>query len=164
MQKILKEEAERAGWGIIGELVFVLLPFVIMAIVYLTKGTLPDILQEAEWSLASTILSGQIIVKTVRGAVSLSGEAARLVGKGVRSYVILRTVTLWIAALVLSSVVLTLVLESDPVPVLLQVAQPVLFLLVVYGFYHTGGCGDLVDRLARRLDTVEKVQEESGVS
>lgn len=56
--------------AIIAELCFIFLPFVVIIIVDFTKGDSARLIQTSDWSLASTLLFGQTIVKLIMGVAA----------------------------------------------------------------------------------------------
>tara|TARA_R110002072_G_C7629516_1_gene506795 strand:+ start:75 stop:566 length:492 start_codon:yes stop_codon:yes gene_type:complete len=60
-------EYDKETPAIIGELAFIFLPFIVILIINLNKGNFANLLQTADWSLASAILFGQTIVKIIMG-------------------------------------------------------------------------------------------------
>ena len=52
------------------EYLFVLLPFIVIGIIRIYTATFSDLIKAADWSFASSILLGQVIVKLVAGAIA----------------------------------------------------------------------------------------------
>jgi len=85
---------------ILSELLFVLLPLLVLALVYIFTGRgVMEMLDDAEWSFAAAVLMGQAIVKYVSRAVykqSITHDVA----------------SLWVAALIVVATVPTLTILS----------------------------------------------------
>ena len=127
--------------GVTAELLFVLLPFVVLAIVvtYRVQGV-QHLLAAADWSLGAAVLAGQSIVKLVAG-VAASGRPR----PWERTALIVTALIVFL--LVPSLVCLALMQIADHPPFWLVVLQLLLFILCAIAFLMFGAVGQsLVDR------------------
>lgn len=121
--------------GVIAELLFVLLPLVVVGIVllvYRNEG-LAALLVSPEWSFLAAILMGQSIVKFVTGMLGNRDLVPERIAATVAAVIVL--------GLVPSLTVLALILaEKKPGPLLVD-AQIGLFALSLLAFVFLGGVG-----------------------
>ena len=61
----------------LAELFFVLLPFIVLAIVFVYENSLSEIIYISEWSFAASILLGQALIKFVIRMMEISGKRRR---------------------------------------------------------------------------------------
>ena len=66
---------------IIGELSFILLPFLVMTLIYIYKNNLNHLLKEPEWSLTASVLFGQSIIKLIHTIIKAGKD-----GKAIKHY------------------------------------------------------------------------------
>jgi hypothetical protein len=104
------------------ELLFVVLPFMVIAITLGHLGRLETILSLPEWSIVSAVIVGQTIVKVVSAALGNDVKPRS-------ERVVLVLSVLFVFLLVPTLVVLSIVLTSEKVSPSLAIAQAVLFLL-----------------------------------
>ena len=127
MEKSKKETQSNAF--ALSELCFILLPFVVIIITFGFKENLVDILKVPEWSLASSVMFGQSIIKVIHG-----------IGKNYENKIIFpyragALVSLIILfGLVPSLTVLSLIFTFDFVPIWLIMLQFLLFILAILLF------------------------------
>lgn len=131
----------RARAGMLAEVLFILLPFIVMSIVFSTQGKILSLFSEAEWSFAASVLAGQAVVR-----LSAIAASRKLSGG---SYLSLILAAIIVLILVPSVLVLGLVLAANPVPAGLIVAQLILFSLALVAFFTLGLVGDLIREGAR---------------
>lgn len=131
-QRVLRD----APAGVRAELLFVLLPLLVLVIAYAAKG--PDFLSRlvraADWSFAGSVLFGQSIVKFVSGVAASPRKRpwARV------AWVVSLVMVVFLAP---SLVVLALMLVLDQPPTWLIVLQFVLFLCGVASHLLLGVAG-----------------------
>lgn len=107
--------------GATSELLFVILPFIVIAITLAHRGELSSIFSIPEWSIVSAVIVGQSVVKivsTVLGHQNVNREP-----------IILWVALLLVCVLVPVLVVLSIVLTSNSVSRALSVVQAVLFVV-----------------------------------
>lgn len=126
--------------GVTAELLFVLLPFVVLAIVVAYRETgLPHLLAAPDWSLGAAVLAGQSIVKLVAG-VTASGRRR----PWERTALIVTVLIVFL--LVPSLVCLALMQIADHPPFWLVILQLLLFVFCAIAFLMFGTVGQsLVD-------------------
>ena len=128
-----KEATSRTIASLASELMFVVLPFLVLALVALHRNTgIWAFLAAPEWSFAASVLFGQTVVKLVAGVAEADGEPiAENLGFTVALLIVL--------GLVPAMVLLTMVLLVEQVPIWLGVSQVGLFLLSSVAFMAVGG-------------------------
>jgi hypothetical protein len=120
-------------YGVLSELLFVLLPLLVLTIVFLYKGkTVGALLATPEWSLGSAILFGQTLVKFVSGAAQSRWAWERV------ALVVSLIIVLGLAP---SLTVLALILSAESVPVALVVTQLAFFVGGVVVFLLVASTG-----------------------
>lgn len=153
----LKLRLRNAKFAICGELLFILLPLVVISIVELSKGdTVWAVLGSPEWSFGAAVLFGQSIMKLVAGFSHTKPKTWEKPAFVVSAITVL--------FLVPSLVVLALILAIDPVPFGLTLAQVIMFVLGVLVFYYFGSSVRLNATLKMSSRTKpEKAQNELSV-
>ena len=123
--------------ALVGELLFVLLPLLVLGLVfaYKSKGAVA-LFSSAEWAFASALLFGQCIVKFVSGVAE-----ARV---GIPERVGLVVACLIVFGLVPSMVVLALILVSERPDTWLVLAQIALFVVAAGAFLFFAGSAQTV--------------------
>src|SRR5947207_3088932 len=108
-------------YGAVAEILFVVLPLLVIAIVFVSRAHAGSIWLSVEWSFAASVLLGQAVVKLIRALVERGGFHGERVG--------LIAAVILVLGLVPSLVVLSLILlrEPDPPSELLANAQLWLF-------------------------------------
>ncbi len=105
----------------IAELLFVLLPFLVIAIVLGHRGEIRTVFYIPEWSLAAAVVIGQSVVRFTSTTVGAEKAYADMVGLIIACMIVL--------VLVPCLVVLTFVLTSDKVSFGLAAAQVAFFVI-----------------------------------
>jgi hypothetical protein len=119
--------------GVLSELLFILLPLLVLTIVLLYKGkTVGALLATPEWSFGAALLFGQTLVKFVSGAAQ-----SRWVWERV-ALVVSMIIVLGLAP---SLTVLALILSSEPAPIALVITQLALFVVGVGVFLWVASAG-----------------------
>ena len=123
--------------GLIAEILFVFLPLLVLAIVFVVRGTtLLALFSSPEWSFATAILFGQAIVKLVAGVTHKGASVWQPVAFIVTAMIVL--------GLVPSLVILALILTATNLSIPLVAIQMVLFVLAIIVFFAFGGYGLLL--------------------
>jgi hypothetical protein len=113
------------------EILFIILPLVVLGIVFSFKGRVLVLLHTPEWSLISAILFGQTMIKVIIAALTVKDmEWQRIV---------FAVALVLVVGLVPSLLVLTLVITSDPPSRSLVATQITLFVLSIIVFFGLGG-------------------------
>lgn len=134
--------------ALIAEIIFTLLPLIILFIIFSYVRQPLQIFHMTEWAFAAAILSGQIIVKFITGLIK-SGKPFRL---GVIASIIAIIIVFLLAP---SLVILTLITVS-PEPVWwLSISQIALFILAVIVFFLLGKTSELATTAYFDDDMVE---------
>jgi hypothetical protein len=116
------------------ELLFTLLPIIILLIVRSYENNLSAIFYNTEWSIISLILFGQTIVKFSSG-ISNSNEKVRW------QLVALVISLIIIFGLIPSSIILVINLLSETLSFSMYIAQIILFLISCITFFIVGAIG-----------------------
>lgn len=121
---------------LMAEVLFMILPFVVTGIVFSYQGVLLKLIYLPEWSLASSVLMGQALVKYISAILS-SQNRTELPWQRVA----LNLSFLIVLGLVPSLLILSLVLIAEPYSYSnrLAVSQIVLFIFGLISFFIFGG-------------------------
>jgi hypothetical protein len=123
-----------ATYAIFGDLLFIVLPLVVISIVDVSVGkSLFALIQTPELSFGSAVLFGQTIIKVVSGFAHSKPSGAE--------QPVFVVAMIIVFGLVPSLVVLALLLSINPVPYGLQIAQAAIFVLGVLVFFIFGVTG-----------------------
>ncbi|WP_106590285.1 hypothetical protein [Marinobacterium halophilum] len=124
-------KSNQDAWSILlSEYLFIFLPFLVIGIIKIYKSDFSTFFQAADWSFASSILFGQVIVKLVSGSVIHKNA------KWQRVVVLLSLIL--VVGLVPSLVVLALILIDGGVSEFLVDMQLILFGLASIAFFFVG--------------------------
>ena len=124
-----KKEKQVYGY-LIGELSFILLPFLVMTLIYTDKNNLDRIFEEPSWSLTAAVLFGQSIIKMIHIVVKASMNGISIKHYNVGAFISL----LILLGLVPSLVVLSLIYNHDIVPIWLIILQMIVFALSIISY------------------------------
>ena len=123
-----------ATYAIFGDLLFIVLPLVVISIVDVSVGrSLFALIESPELSFGSAVLFGQTIIKVVSGFAHSKPSGAE--------QPVFVVAMIIVFGLVPSLVVLALLLSINPVPHGLQLAQAAIFVLGVLAFFTFGVTG-----------------------
>jgi hypothetical protein len=126
----MNKESQKMSYAF-GELLFIFLPFLVMAIIYFYKNKINTILYEPEWSLAASVMFGQSIIKFIhiltkkRAGKTMTVKTYNL-GAGLSAIMVL--------GLVPTLISLSLIFTSELVPDWLMITQIILFVLATIVF------------------------------
>lgn len=137
-----------AMYAILGDLLFIVLPLVVISIVDVSIGrSLFAIIQTPELSFGSAVLFGQTIIKVVSGFAYTKPTGAE------QPVFIIALIIVF--GLVPSLVVLALLLSVNPIPYGLQLAQACMFALgvIVFFFFGVKGHAQSLRYGSRQLDS-----------
>jgi uncharacterized membrane protein len=132
--EVHKIHRKAAMYAILGDLLFIVLPLVVISIVDVSVGrSLFAIIESPELSFGSAVLFGQTIIKVVSGFAHTKPTGAE------QPVFIIALIIVF--GLVPSLVVLALLLSVSPIPQGLQLAQAGIFVLgvIVFGFFGVNG-------------------------
>ncbi|MDD2802361.1 MAG: hypothetical protein PHE96_12985 [Methylococcales bacterium] len=126
-----KVHRKAAFYAILGDLLFIVLPLVVIAIVDVSVGrSVFAIIESPELSFGSAVLFGQTIIKVVSGFAHTKPSGAE------QPVFIIALIIVF--GLVPSLVVLALLLSLNPIPHELQLAQACIFALGIFVFLLFG--------------------------
>lgn len=121
----MKNKTSDSAAYAIGENLFILLPFLVMIIIYFKQDKLSSIFYEPEWSLASTVMIGQSIIKLIH---TITKSASKNKNLSFRSYTIGAVLSfLVVIGLVPLIIILSLVFLSDKNEDWLMILQIIYF-------------------------------------
>jgi hypothetical protein len=129
---------------LISELLFVILPFIIIFMLFAYKGKIWQMLEISEWAFAAAVLSGQTLAKFISGILA---NYTNFREKRVTLYVVILIVFLISPSL--SILVLVLIEKeasgptTNPLSIWLVYAQLFMFALAVIAYLVLGGVGEL---------------------
>ena len=142
-----KTHRKAAMYAILGDLLFIVLPLVVISIVDVSIGrSLFAIIETPELSFGSAVLFGQTIIKVVSGFAYTKPTGAE------QPVFIIALIIVF--GLVPSLVVLALLLSVNPIPNGLQLAQAGIFALgvVVFLLFGVKGHAQSIRYGSRQLD------------
>src|SRR5664280_1616446 len=113
------------------ELLFVLLPFVVIAITLAHRGELRTILSIPEWSIVSAVIIGQTITKLASATLGRTGLK--------KERIVLVMSILLVCMLVPVLIILAIVLTSPTISKALAVTQAIFFVLSAFLFWAASG-------------------------
>jgi hypothetical protein len=139
-----------AMYAILGDLLFIILPLVVISIVDVSVGrSMFALIQSPELSFGSAVLFGQTIIKVVSGFAHTKPSGAE------EPVFIIALIIVF--GLVPSLVVLALLLSVNPIPYGLQLAQACIFILgvIVFLLFGVNGHALSLRHGSRQLDSAE---------
>ncbi len=142
-----KTHRKAAMYAILGDLLFIVLPLVVISIVDVSVGrSLFAIIETPELSFGSAVLFGQTIIKVVSGFAYTKPTGAE------QPVFIIALIIVF--GLVPSLVVLALLLSVNPIPHGLQLAQACIFALgvIVFLFFGVRGHAQSLRYGSRQID------------
>lgn len=148
-----KTHRKAAFYALLGDLLFIVLPLVVITIVDLSVGrSLFAIIESPELSFGSAVLFGQTIIKVVSGFAHTKPSGAE--------QPVFFIALIIVFGLVPSLIVLALLLSINPIPYELKLAQACIFALGVITFFFFGVTGHALSLRygGRQLDRHADVQ------
>lgn len=115
-------------FGTYADILFILLPFVVVALFQLWKGSYAAVLTSQDLSMAAAVLGGLAVVKFIIG---LMNDPRMLAHKERMVFLIAGTVFLVMVPGLLFSI---LIMLSDPVPKFVMYLQPLLIILGIMAY------------------------------
>jgi hypothetical protein len=112
------------------ELAFIVLPFIVMIITFIYKNSFYQIFKHPEWSIASSIMFGQCVTKTIYilGKKNVRNEFQQYRIGAILSLII-------IFGLVPSLTLLSLIFATEIVPMWMIISQIILFILAALVYF-----------------------------
>lgn len=129
--------------AILAELLFFILPFIVISVINLTKGEWIKLIQTSDWALASTLLFGQTIVKIIMGVASREQSFPYQIYGFITALII-------VLGLVPSITILTLFQINSELSLALVIAQFTLFGLAIIIFLTFGTIGQVLSESSFR--------------
>jgi hypothetical protein len=121
--------SDRAKFAALSDLCFILLPFIVIAIVLAFTGRIRELLYIPEWSIATPVIVGQAISRMVSGVINRSVD---------KEPIVFMLCAIIVVLLVPSLIILGFVLEAPRVTTAMAATQMVLFIAgVVVSFAMT---------------------------
>jgi FtsH-binding integral membrane protein len=134
VKKDVEYDVRMIVYNIASESLFIILPFIVIAIALASRGRLQLLFTLPEFSIVSAVIVGQTIVRCI--SVLLGRQLPNRPGSNApakEGFVLLVTCLL-VLLLVPTLILLTLVLTNDALSLTLQIAQIALFLLSLFAF------------------------------
>jgi hypothetical protein len=142
-----KTHRKAAFYALLGDLLFIVLPLVVITIVDLSIGKpLFVVIESPELSFGSAVLFGQTIIK-------VDSDFAHTKPSGAEQPVFIIALII-VFGLVPSLVVLALLLSINPIPSGLQLAQGGIFALGIITFFFFGVNGHALSLRAMEVDNL----------
>ena len=126
----------KAKLVIVGEILFILLPLLIVNIFLVFKEKSVEIFIKSDWTFAAIIFFGQCIVKLISGLIK-SEKKFRWQNVG------LIIASLIVVGLIPATVILVLLLMSTQITLKLIVCQLIWFVLSIVTYYYLGTIGQM---------------------
>ena len=142
-----KELYKNARIILLSEYAFIFLPFVVIAIIKIYMSDFEGFLKAADWSFASSILFGQVIVKLVSGSVI--HKRAKWQG------VVLLVALILVLGLVPCIIVLALILIDNGNSQFLIYMQAAIFFIASFTFFWLGSASHVMIEESNKIMTVE---------
>jgi uncharacterized Tic20 family protein len=154
----LDQERRNALCLIMAEVLFFLLPFIIIGMVLFYGGNVRRLFYQPEWSLAASVLCGQAVVKLISGFLS------RPYGDGRTAW---EKISLWITSVIVlclapSLLILSLILTAKKPSKALVISQVVFFFVGLLVFILFGWLGELLLALGgSKHDAVNRLGQQT---
>jgi hypothetical protein len=143
-------ESRAAIFATLSELLFILLPFVVLALVYAFGHHASRILSHPEWALASALLFGHAIIKLVCGVVKIGARNGDTLG-----FVVAAGIVLGLTPSLVVLVLMEIMEDTQGGPAIwLITVQVVLFVLAVIYFIIFRWVGELLERVDPNIAAV----------
>jgi hypothetical protein len=125
-----KKESERLTFALITELLFVILPFIVIGITLANRGELRTLFFIPEWSIVAAVIIGQAIVRFASVAIGrpVAGKEA-----------IVFMMTLMLVAILVPTLLILVFVLTSPITLNLAIAQGGLFAFSLIGFILATG-------------------------
>src|SRR5262245_12251938 len=146
-EAIKDDSIRKSLFAVFAELLFVLLPFVVTAIVFAYKGQASKLLSMSEWSIAASVLIGQALVRVTSAVVSITVSKTKIRYKYIGGWEAIAFLMSLIIVLLLvpSLLVLSFVMMSENVSTKLIILQRTLFIIGLVLYF---GFGSISHRVA----------------
>lgn len=129
-QKI--KNIKSADYVVLTEILFIILPLIIVLLYELSKNNLWIILDKADWSYCTVLFSGQLIIKLVSALLKKHNEAFCW-----------QYVAFWLAIIIViflvPAVVFICLMQEQNVKLWIKIVQIVWFVLSVFGYFQIAG-------------------------
>lgn len=123
-----KKKVQVFGY-IIGELCFIILPFLVMTLIFANEKNLSKIFDQPEWSLTAAVVFGQSIIRMIHTIIKV-GKKNNVYHYNVGALIAL----LILFGLVPSLIILALIYTSEVVALWHIITQMILFILSIIVF------------------------------
>ena len=121
---------------LLSEYLFIFLPFIVIGIIKIYTADLDSFLRAADWSFASSILFGQVLVKLVSGAV--------IHDKAQWQRVVLVVTLVLVLGLVPCLIILALILIDNGTSTFLVHMQTTIFFIATVTFFWLGSASHVM--------------------
>jgi hypothetical protein len=121
-----------ANYVILTEILFIILPLIIVLLYELSKNNLCSILEKADWSYCTVLFSGQLIIKLVSVLLKKGDE-----------FFCWQFVALWLAIIIVlflvPAVIFICLMQEQNVRTWIKIAQIVWFGISIFGYFQIAG-------------------------
>jgi putative effector of murein hydrolase LrgA (UPF0299 family) len=126
------EKINNANYVILTEILFIILPLMIILIYKLSKNNICSIFDTADWSYCTVLFSGQCIIKLVSALLKKRNE-----------FFCWQFVALWLAITItlflVPAVIFICLMQEQDVKMWVKIAQIVWFGIAVFGYFQIAG-------------------------
>lgn len=121
---------------LLSEYLFIFLPFVVIGIIKLYKSSFSDFFAAADWSFASAILFGQVIVKIVNAGVVHKNAAWQKV--------VLILTFLFILGVTPCLIIIAIILLDNANSIYIMASQVILYAIATLIFFWVGSAAHVM--------------------
>ena len=126
------KQINNADYIILTEILFILLPLIIILLYKLSKNNLCSIFNTADWSYCTVLFSGQCIIKLVSALLKKRNEHFRW-----------QFVALWLAITIVlflvPAVIFICLIQEENVKSWIKIAQIIWFCISIFGYFQIAG-------------------------
>ena len=130
--KVKNEKINNANYVILTEILFIILPLIIILLYKLSKNNVCSIFDVADWSYCTVLFSGQCIIKLVSALLKKRNEYFRW-----------QFIALWLAIIItlflVPAVIFICLMQEQDVKIWIKIAQIVWFSIAVFGYFQIAG-------------------------
>jgi hypothetical protein len=126
------KKSNSADYVISTEILFIVLPLIIVLLYEVSKNNFCSILNKADWSYCTVLFSGQLIIKLVTALLKRHDETFCW-----------QFVALWLAIIIVvflvPAVIFICLMQEQNVKTWVKIAQLVWFCLSIFGYFQIAG-------------------------
>jgi hypothetical protein len=126
------KDINSANYVILTEILFIVLPLIIVLLYEFSKNNLYSILNKADWSYCTVLFSGQLIIKLVSALLKKSKETFCW-----------QFVAFWLAIIIVlflvPAVIFICLMQEQKVKTWIKIAQIVWFIISIFVYFQIAG-------------------------